>query len=106
MIALQLLACHMLGDFILQTDAQAREKFSNWRARAVHVTTYSLPFVIVALLHGGTPLRMVAFMALLWSSHFVIDMRRWKKPDAPLWLQIAADQTLHIVVLAIIVSIL
>lgn len=106
MIALQILAAHMLGDFVLQTDHQAMNKFTSWRARAAHVTTYCVPFLIIALLHGATPLRMAAFMALLWSSHFVIDMRRWKGPDAPLWLQIAADQTFHVVTLAFIVAVL
>lgn len=86
---LQLLAAHAAGDFPLQTDWMAQNKFESPLARAVHVTTYTAAFVPVR--------RSPLFLVLLWISHYAIDSRRWN--DAvPIWY----DQALHIIALALV----
>ncbi len=43
MYGLDLIAAHMVGDFILQTDHMARNKFQDWKIRIFHVSIYALP---------------------------------------------------------------
>lgn len=105
MILLDLFVAHLVGDFILQTDRQARLKFSVWQQRALHVSTYCIPFVIVATLHASSLTLAALFLALLWLSHYIIDARRWWASQ-PVWLQIVRDQTLHVAALAVLVRFL
>lgn len=94
--SLYALASHAAGDFPLQTDEMAAEKLDDPRVRARHVTVYTLTFVPVALLEGWSLRRALAFLAVIWLTHFGIDSRRWN--DAvPIWY----DQALHVIALAV-----
>jgi len=86
---LRLLAAHATGDFPLQTDWMAENKFDSPFARATHVTTYTAAFLPVR--------RNPLFLGLLWVSHFVIDSRRWND-TVPIWY----DQALHVIALAVV----
>ena len=44
-----LFAAHMLGDWIVQSDAQAAAKMNSWRAMAGHVLTYHLTMAVLVL---------------------------------------------------------
>ena len=39
--------CHMLGDYVLQTDFIAKTKGQNWYHLFVHCVLYCVPFAIV-----------------------------------------------------------
>jgi hypothetical protein len=107
--------CHLVGDYIIQSDWMASEKTKRSLAAAVHAVTYTLPFLFLTL----DP----AALAFIAGTHFVID--RWRlaryvcwaknipwKPwadcaatgypsDKPAWLSvwllIIADNTMHLI---------
>lgn len=111
------LLCHMIGDYILQTDYMAQEKTKKSLAAALHAGSYTLPFLFLT----QSPMAL-AFIAI---THFLIDRFRlakyvcwaknqvapkaWRYPlsegskfgyrDEPfalnIWLLIIADNTLH-----------
>lgn len=100
MIALYALACHAAGDFPLQTDRMAAEKFDSHRVRAEHCAVYTLTFLPFLAATGWGLYQTALFAGLLFASHFVIDSRRWN--DAvPIWY----DQALHVIALAVVVAI-
>ena len=69
---LVLVFCHMIGDYVLQSDFIARTKGENWWHMIVHCTMYVLPFYLVI----GHDWRIAA----LWAHHFLVDTMkaRWK----------------------------
>lgn len=111
------LLCHMIGDYILQTDYMAQSKTKQSLAAALHAGSYTLPFLFLT----QSPMAL-AFIAI---THFLIDRFRlakyicwaknqvapkaWRYPlsegskfgykDEPfalnIWLVIIADNTLH-----------
>jgi hypothetical protein len=119
-VFLVLLAGHLLGDWVAQSDWQARTKTRSWAALAAHVATYHLvmgAFLLLPILRDGWP-PWKALLALLVSAatHAVID-RRW--PVRALltasaspgfatleWGVIAVDQALHLTILALLAVLL
>jgi hypothetical protein len=119
-VFLVLLAGHLLGDWVAQSDWQARTKPRSWAALAAHVTTYHLvmgALLLLPILRDGWPARK-ALLALLVSAatHALID-RRW--PVRALltasaspgfatleWGVIAVDQALHLTILALLAVLL
>jgi hypothetical protein len=113
-VFLALLAGHLLGDWVTQTDWQATTKTRSWAALAAHLTSYHLlmgTLLLLPVLRDGWPASN-ALLALTVSAatHAVID-RRW--PVRALlrvtaspgfatveWGVIAADQALHLTILA------
>lgn len=59
------LLLHLFGDYITQTDWMAREKTKRWWPAVVHVTVYSLPFMLIT-----DSWRALAF---IWLTHLLID---------------------------------
>lgn len=66
-----LIICHLFGDYILQSDWMAQNKTKTAWACLAHVTTYTLPFLILT-----TSWQALIFIA---GSHFVIDHWRLAK---------------------------
>lgn len=64
-----LLICHLLGDYVLQSDWMAREKTQRSEVALVHAVIYSLPFLWIA--RASWP--GFAFIA---GTHFLIDRFR------------------------------
>lgn len=66
---------HLIGDWIIQTDWQAANKMSSWKANQQHMLGYHLTlFAFCAL---SMPLRAVWGVILVsWVTHSFID-RRW-----------------------------
>lgn len=110
-----LLVCHLVGDFLLQTEWQAVNKHGGLqragihrRALFSHVGTYAIPFLPAFLWighHTGTGHALgVAAVALV--THVIQDdgtllaayMRRVKKtsPEEGSTLIIAVDQSFHL----------
>lgn len=87
--AYKLLAAHMLGDYVLQTDFLARTKGESWWHLLAHCVTYTVPFAIAF----GIDWRV----AWLLATHIVIDAlkARWNK------ISYAQDQVAHIVAMAV-----
>lgn len=113
-----LVVCHMVGDFILQTDWQARNKYGGLgddreRRRALwsHVVVYTLCFVPALIWIGVETdvLRAIAIGFVVAIPHLIQDdgrlldayMRRVKGLAAGgnLGLRVAVDQSFHLVFL-------
>lgn len=80
----ELLACHFIGDYVLQIDFLAKTKGSNWWHLIAHCVLYSVPFAIVF----GIDWRLCIIIAF----HFIVDAlkARYKK------IGYVTDQTLHL----------
>jgi hypothetical protein len=59
---------HLIGDYVIQSDAQAVEKTKQWKWALYHACTYAMPFLL--LTHS---VRALAFIIL---THAVIDRLR------------------------------
>jgi hypothetical protein len=80
---IKFILCHLVGDYVLQTDFIAKTKGTNWYHLFIHCALYILPFYIVF----GLDWRM----AVLFITHIIIDplKARWNKIDY------ITDQILH-----------
>jgi hypothetical protein len=101
-LPLYALAAHAAGDWPLQTNRMAREKFDDPTVRAKHVGVYTLTFLPVAMASNWDSRGKFVFLLSLAGSHFAIDTRRWAEnydsfPTRALWF----DQAFHIIALAI-----
>jgi Protein of unknown function (DUF3307) len=119
-VFLVLLAGHLLGDWVAQTDWQATNKPRSWAALAAHVASYHLVMgllLLIPVLRDGWPASK-AFAALTVSAvtHGLID-RRWpvrallRAAGSPgfatvEWGVIAVDQALHLFILAMLALLL
>jgi len=119
-VFLVLLAGHLLGDWVTQTDRQATTKVSSWAALAAHVTRYHLlmgTLLLLPVLRDGWPARnALAVLTVSAATHAIID-RRWpvrallRAAGSPglatvEWGVIAADQALHLTILAMLAVLL
>lgn len=102
MVGLDIVAAHIAGDFLLQSDWMAARKLTCAWTRALHVSAYSLPLALVALLHGSLG-PAVLFVALVWISHYVIDSHRWTLGSGWAHKPFVVDQALHLLTLAVLV---
>lgn len=111
--------CHLVGDYIIQTDWMAQKKTVSSKAALIHAVTYTLPFLF--LTQNTIPLLVICL------THFLIDRFRlakyvcWAKNQlAPkefryplseakfgykaepawlnVWLLIIADNTMHLII--------
>jgi Protein of unknown function (DUF3307) len=107
---------HLVGDFLLQTDWQASNKFGglgrNATARAAlfsHVAVYTLCFVpaLVWIADDTSPLAAVGLAAVIFIPHLIVDdgrllhayMLRVKRCPEPIsvGLLTAVDQSIHLI---------
>ena len=109
-VFLLVLAGHLIGDFVAQTDWQASNKETNWRADAAHVLTYHAIMAVLVLPVWHDP-NAAWFFAISIASHAFVD-RRWptrlvlgatgsKSFSTVFWGVIATDQSIHLSILAI-----
>lgn len=85
-----LLICHMIGDYILQTDFLAKTKGANWWHLFVHSILYTLPFY----LYFGMDYKII----LLGVTHFLIDCLKARYN----LINYITDQILHIIILFVL----
>jgi len=120
--------CHMIGDYILQSDWMAQNKTKKTIAALAHVATYSIPFLVMMILTGLPIAKMLLPLLVIVGTHFIIDRWRlaryvvwaknWISPipnqpwtdcsgtgyhkDVPIWLSmwllIIVDNTMHILI--------
>jgi hypothetical protein len=112
------LVCHLVGDFLLQTDWQARNKDHGLgsdpvrrRALVSHVATYTLAFLPALVWIGleAEPWRAVMAAVLIAVPHLIQDDRRlldlWmRKVKGPASIEspgltVAVDQSFHVAAL-------
>jgi hypothetical protein len=116
-VALAFLGSHLAGDFLLQTDWQARTKAGGLgrdrvarRALCTHVLTYLVAFVpaLVWIASDLGAWRTIGIAALVAAPHLVVDDRRgvdaWSRgvkraPALAPEVQMAVDQSFHVVCL-------
>lgn len=104
------LAGHVLGDFVAQTDWQASNKERSWRADLEHVVTYHviLGLLVLPAWHDW---RTLLFLGISATTHGFLD-RRWPTRRlldftwstnfaTTFWGMIATDQALHLSILAV-----
>lgn len=104
--AMDLLAAHMLGDYILQTNEEAINKFYDIEYLQSHVIKYMLAFVPVTLLSKRKVSDKICFLLLLYATHLITDSRRWASGEEWAPKPILVDQALHAIQLAILGRIL
>ena len=115
-VFLALLASHLLGDWVVQTDEQAANNTRAWGALLGHVARYHLVMsglLLIPVLRDSWPLwRALLTLAVSAASHAFID-RRWPvrrllvavgSPSFATveWGVIAVDQALHLSILAML----
>lgn len=85
----RLVMCHLIGDYVLQSDFLAKTKGENWYHLLVHCLLYCLPFYIV--------FGFVRQLFVLLGVHVVVDAAktRYKK------IGYAVYQVIHYAVLLI-----
>ncbi len=83
----KLAVCHMLGDYVLQSDFLAKTKGKSWWHLVIHCVLYALPFAVAF----GTDYR-ICWLIL---SHVLIDAMkaRWQA------ISYASDQVAHVAVM-------
>jgi Protein of unknown function (DUF3307) len=119
-VFLVLLAGHLLGDWVAQTDWQATTKTRSWAALTAHVASYHLLMGLLLLIpilrDGWSAGNALAALATSAVTHGVID-RRWpvralmRASGSPgfatvEWGVIAVDQALHLFILAMVAVLL
>lgn len=82
-ILLKILFCHLIGDYVLQSDFIAKTKGENWYHLFVHCALYCLPFYLV---FGVT-----WHLAVIFITHMLIDpmKARYNK------ISYTTDQVMH-----------
>jgi hypothetical protein len=114
------LVAHMVGDYLLQTDWQARHKRGGLtgdpvalRALLAHVTTYTLAFVPALIWIGNNTSPGVGVLAgvLIFIPHLIVDdgrlvrfyLARVKRADGfDLGLAASVDQSFHVLSLCLV----
>lgn len=99
---------HLIGDWIAQTDWQAANKTTSWRANQLHMLTYHMvlaPLCVLSMSAGWA----LTTVVVSWLTHSLID-RRWpvqklmkitgSEPFSKTTFGvIAVDQALHLSIL-------
>jgi hypothetical protein len=99
---------HLIGDWIVQTDYQAANKTTSWKANQQHMLGYHISLGLFCML--AMPAVWVAVVILVsWATHSLID-RRWPVRRLMVLTRsgpfsetdfgvIAVDQALHLSIL-------
>lgn len=111
------LAGHLIGDWIVQTDNQAANKMTSWAANQRHMLGYHITLLLCLLLAPGLLVwKAATIIGTSWITHSFIDRRwpvRWlmchtgSSPFSEMTFGvIAVDQALHISILCLLVGML
>jgi hypothetical protein len=104
------LLCHLVGDYVLQTNWMARNKCKKTAVAVVHAFFYILPFVLIT--------RSPLALAIIFSTHLLIDrfslalhlirLRNWSwndtgfPPETPGYLShlitMIIDNSMHLII--------
>ena len=107
-----IIAIHFIGDFVLQTDKQAKGKSKNWSDLLGHTITYSVFWLIIGLWylmftnHDNIHTEMLClFVLITFIAHTITDYftsrlnsKLWAKGDVHnFFVSVGWDQVLHYV---------
>ncbi len=102
-----ILLCHLIGDFILQTDKMATQKKIDWKVCLLHVCVYMIPLVLFSKL-GVVALLLIAVQ------HYIQDRTgfvKWfmvntgsKEFAKHFWAMVAVDQIFHVTWITLVVK--
>jgi hypothetical protein len=84
-----LIVCHLLGDYVLQTDYIAKTKGDNLYHLIVHCVLYCLPFLVIF----GLTWQLIPLLGF----HYIVDILKARFKIIPYWL----DQVIHYLTLVI-----
>jgi fatty acid desaturase len=108
-----LLMAHLIGDWLLQTEWQAVNKKTNWKALLLHILIYHA--VVFLILFFGFNLKFISIIVavvFLGVLHTILDMGEAvpgiikvlrinvNRPPQK-WLNLAVDQSIHILLLGV-----
>lgn len=82
----KIIVCHLIGDYVLQSDFIAQTKGKSWYHLFVHCFLYCIPFAIVFGIDG----RIITIFA----THMIIDAGKARYNVIPY----AVDQMVHYIV--------
>lgn len=102
------LAGHLIGDWIIQTDCQAANKARSWKANQQHMLGYHLTLAAFCALSMSASFALVT-VVVSWVTHSIID-RRWPVKrlmqatgsgpfSETTWGPFVVDQALHLSIL-------
>jgi hypothetical protein len=109
------LAAHFIGDWIVQTDWQAANKMTSWRANQMHIAGYHACILAAVLCAPISGVARAVIVGVSWGTHSIIN-RRWPVK----WLMchtgsapfsettfgvIAVDQALHLSILCVLAAV-
>lgn len=108
------LAGHLVGDFIVQTDRQAAEKETSWWAMHRHLAGYHVCLALFAAFVLTLP-QVAVLIAVSYVTHGLID-RRWpvrrllELTGSPgfagvPWGVMVVDQVLHVPILVVTLTV-
>jgi hypothetical protein len=112
-----LFMAHLLGDWLLQTEWQAENKRTRWRALFTHIVVYHAVVLAVLLWQAG-PARPLLFAVVLFLAvtHTLLDhftvvplmraLRITVKREPERWLMVAVDQSVHLLLIGVAVWVL
>jgi membrane-bound metal-dependent hydrolase YbcI (DUF457 family) len=69
------IVCHLIGDYVVQSDRMAVDKTSKSLWAALHAVTYTAPFLLIT--------RSLPALLFIAGTHFVID--RWRLARYVCW---------------------
>ena len=98
---LSILGIHWFADFVLQTDKQAKNKSNNWNDLLSHITTYSLVWIIPAIImlgYNGAIFVIVTLVAHTITDYFTsrLNSKLWVQGKTHnFFVSIGFDQYLH-----------
>lgn len=102
-VVLTILIIHWLGDFVLQTDEQAKGKSSDNGCLSAHVLSYSLAWIMPAVFLVGpwAPIFIAITAVCHWTTDYFtsrLNTKLYKKGDIHhFFVSIGFDQILHYV---------
>lgn len=111
-----LFLAHLLGDWILQTEWQALNKTTNWRALLGHIVVYhSIMLAAMLTRFSYADARVWFALVFIALTHAILDRRAFTlklmqvfrsvvQREPEFWLILAVDQSLHLIVIGLIVS--
>lgn len=82
-----LMCCHLIGDYVLQSDFLASTKGKNWYHLIVHCVLYCVPFAVV--FGWGW------HIAMLFATHVIVDALKARYGV----LSYTGDQAFHYIIL-------
>lgn len=88
-LIITLIFCHLIGDYVLQTDFIAKTKGTNWYHLIVHCVLYCVPFFVT---YGLTWQLLFIFV-----THMIIDPLKAKYNK----INYVTDQSLHYIAMLV-----